>query len=206
MDNKQIILSVLLIFFISSCDFLPFFGGEQNETSFPQTVSQWAISATASDSAGGIHGGNIDDQSPTAATGMPDVEVCDDDLKAWVINSEDDGLHYLELEYYDPVYVTKVRVKETWNPGAITKIELLNGSEFVSVWEGTYNSRECPYWFERTFRSSFRNISLDMMDFKTNKVKLTVDTDVPGWNEIDAVELIGYDTKWYEYNGTMYFE
>jgi hypothetical protein len=40
-----------------------------------------------------------------------------------------------------------------------------------------------PRWFEPL---------LDRVDFETREIRLIVDTDrVPGWNEIDAVELIG---------------
>jgi len=207
--RKIYILGIIIMLTISSCTL---FGGGKEELQTPEAIYQWAESATASSAYGGIYGGGRNDQSAFSATGEPDVvwddsqEECMDSQNAWTIDAEDDGLHTLELKYYDPVYVSKVRIKETLGQGSVVKIELKDGEDYFTMWEGTYSSRECPYILEKSYSEPVGNYSnMGMTPFSTNTVKPTIDTDVPGWNEIDAVELIGYDTKWYIYNDTIWY-
>jgi hypothetical protein len=83
------------------------------------------------------------------------------------------------------VDISEIRVRETYNPGAIAKITafLPNGQE-VTIWEGTEPIAEAPV--DTAFSPLAR--------VQANSVKIYMDTRrVPGWNEIDAVELIGAD-------------
>jgi hypothetical protein len=202
---KKIILFISIIMLITACDQLGF--GKSTENLPPTARGQWADSATASDAAGGLFGGNSDDQSPSAAIGAPDVDVCDDSMSAWTTSQPNDGFHHLELKYYDKVYPKTIRIHETFNPGAIDRIELLNNNEYITVWDSKpYDYRKCPMWFETSFNGEFKeNITMDMLNFKTDTVKITIDTNkIDGWNEIDAVELIGYDNRWYNFNKSLY--
>ena len=203
----HLISITLVIILITGCTGL--FGGEEEEVLvLPTAIKQWAMKASASSAAGGLLGENRDDQSPFAATGESDVDECGDSLKAWVIEQEDDGMHWLELEFYDEVYVSQVRVKESWNPGSVAKIELKNDNEYVTMWEGVDNRRNppCPGFFEVNYEGQEGNISKTMSPFKAHTIKITLNTDVEGWNEIDAVQLVGYNERWYLFNNTVFFE
>jgi len=177
---------ILLLLIVSSCE-NTIFGSQNKEQALelPPEIKQWAITASASSAYGGILGENRDDQSPYAAT-------------------------WLELGYNEKVYISKIRIRETLGPGAVKRVEAQKGDEFILLWEGTDTNTACPGYFEITF-SEFtikdnRTKSKKMTDFNTNKIKITLNTDVPGWNEIDAVELIGYNKRWYVYNNTIIFE
>jgi hypothetical protein len=83
------------------------------------------------------------------------------------------------------VDIAEVRVRETYNPGAVSKITawLPNGSEVV-LWEGVEPQAAAPV--EMSFQVP--------AGVNARSVKVYLDTArVPGWNEIDAVELIGRD-------------
>ncbi len=77
---------------------------------------------------------------------------------------------------------------------------------YVTLWEGTDKAKPCPKELEVKYEQKEGNITKTMTSFMTNTVKITLDTDVKGWNEIDAVQLIGYELKWYMYNQTLFIE
>lgn len=212
MKKTYILLLLSLVVIISACSTLPFLNNDESGPQEPNVTTQWAFEATASSAYGGTLGKNIDDQSPYAATGAPDVTECVESKRAWTSRHEDDGLQWIELTYWDKVYVTGVKVHETYNPGFVRKIELKNGTginDYFTLWEGTYDpKRTCPYIFEAGFeyRDSNLNITRKMTPFDTDTIRITIDTNVKGWNEIDAVELTGYLENWYWYNKTLWYE
>jgi hypothetical protein len=121
------------------------------------------------------------------ATGAPDTRQAGDIPTAWASKNPDGGVEWLELDYERAVGVDSIRVMESHNPGAISKVALIrpDGGE-ETVWEGN-------------LADSARN-ELLQSDFKVpryvqgQKVRVYVDTGrVPGWNEIDAVQLVGKD-------------
>jgi hypothetical protein len=82
------------------------------------------------------------------------------------------------------VDVAEVRIRETYNPGAVTKVVgLVDGREQV-LWEGTEATAAAPREFvvRPAAKVTARSI---VVYLETSRV--------PGWNEIDAVELIGKD-------------
>jgi hypothetical protein len=85
------------------------------------------------------------------------------------------------------VHATGVRVRQTFNQGAIKQIELFdeNGQAYVA-WSGVdpaRGQRSDVTWF---------GIQFSATPFKTQRVRITLDSvAVKGWNEIDAVQLIG---------------
>ena len=119
------------------------------------------------------------------ATGEPDTLQAGDIPTAWAPLEQDGGEEWLKLEYERAVDIAEVRVRETHNPGAVSKVTafLANGTE-VTLWEGTEPPVTAPV------EMSFQVPSSGM----AKSVKVYLDTKrVPGWNEIDAVELIGRD-------------
>ena len=84
------------------------------------------------------------------------------------------------------VIPTGIEIYESYNPGAVVMIEVLdlNTDEWVIVWEGTADTagEEIAVF----------SPPLTAVDFATNQVRLTIDEpSVLGWNEIDAVKLLG---------------
>jgi hypothetical protein len=138
---------------------------------------QWAQTATASSEY------QHDAWSAMQATGKPDTVGPADARTAWASLTADGGEEWLELGYEVPVLPTRVRIHETYNPAAVVKIEARDGNGgWTILWKGRDPVREGAGWAELdvTARQPVRTI------------RITLDSaNVPGWNEIDAVELIG---------------
>src|SRR2546423_3906085 len=124
--------------------------------------------------------------SPEQVIGPPDTMQAGDMGTAWASGSPDGGVEWLKVDYLNDVTIAEVRVRETYNPGAIIKIAavLADGTETL-IWKGEEPRAEAPV--DRTFEAIQGNV-------RAKSVKIYLDTQkVPGWNEIDAVELIGTD-------------
>lgn len=122
---------------------------------------------------------------PEQATGEPDTFQAGDIPTAWASLEPDAGIQWLKLEYEKPVNLAEVHVRETLNPGAISKIAavLSNGQE-QTIWEGTEPAGTAPV--TKMFKAAGT--------VWTKSVVIYLDTDrVAGWNEIDAVEMVGHD-------------
>jgi len=122
---------------------------------------------------------------PEQAVGEPDTQQAGDIPTAWASREPDGGEEWLKLDYENPVDVAEVRVRETHNPGAISKVIAFapNGAE-VTIWEGTEPPSQAPV--EMSFQMPG--------NLNTKSIKVYLDTKrIPGWNEIDAVELVGRD-------------
>jgi hypothetical protein len=132
-------------------------------------------------------GGQLLDRSwgPEQVVGHANTDRAGDISTAWASRQPDGGEEWLHVNYDRPVDISEIRVRETYNPGAISKITALlpNGQE-ITVWEGVEPPATAPV--ETAFAPQTR--------VQANSVKIYMDTRrVPGWNEIDAVELIGSD-------------
>ena len=122
---------------------------------------------------------------PEQATGPADTPVAGDFPTAWAPRLQDGGEEWLRLEYEKPINLAEVHVYESYNPGAIAKLTafLMNGDE-VPIWEGVEPEANAPVI--RAFAMPFVA--------QVTAVKIYLDTKrVAGWNEIDAVEVIGRD-------------
>lgn len=150
-------------------------------------VIQWASGAKASSQY------REDRWTPEHMTGRPDVYPKYGDYDtAWVASTSDGGEEWAELFYDEAVYVKRIDVYETCNPGAIVKAEIIDetGSTHV-VWKG--RAQAAP---EESRIFSIDNINVDM---PARRVRLVLQTDqVPGWNEIDAVGLVSTRTMMQE--------
>jgi len=144
---------------------------------------QWAIQASASSSYNDAQG--TADWSANQATGAPNVEKYGDDGKAWTSKTPDGGIEWLDLKYPKPVHASEVRVRESCGSGAVIKIEVYDEQGAVhAVWQGNDPTTELNYLMVKFAKTTF----------KTDHVKVTLATNVvPGWNEIDAVQLVGTD-------------
>ena len=191
---------LLLLIVLASCSLLE---EEEQRAQSPQAIRQWATGASASSAFGGLLSTERDDQSPYAATGQPDVQVCDDSRRAWAPEAEDAGMQWLELTYDQELYVSSIRIHENFGPGAVARIELEDAGQYRTVWQGTDMNDECPGVFQVTLREEISNVTWQMTNFDTDTVRIYLDTRVEGWNEIDAVEMIGYEQRWTIRNDTL---
>ncbi len=122
--------------------------------------------------------------SALQATGAPDTPIDGDHGTAWASKGPDMGHVTLELAYDRAVRVDAVRIHETLAPGAVAKVEAMGvDGRWDTLWEGTSLVRPSPSWFEPPVAATA---------YATSRLRITLDTDrVAGWNEIDAVELVG---------------
>jgi hypothetical protein len=151
---------------------------------------QWASEATASSSYNnGFPGGAPDRLKGTAgwsawqATGVPNVEEYRDSGKAWTPATPDSGVEWLDLKYDKAVHASEVRIRESLGSGAVIKVELFDeaGTPHLT-WSGNDPTRGLNYLI----------IKFKPTEYRSNRCKVTLATNViPGWNEIDAVQLVG---------------
>jgi hypothetical protein len=144
---------------------------------------EWAIQATASSTYNDAQG--TAGWSPNQATGAPNVDKYGDDGAAWTSKTPDGGIEWLDLKYPRPVHATEVRVRESCGSGAVIKIEVYDEQGGAhAVWQGNDPTTELNYLM----------VKFPKTTFKTDRVKVTLATNVvAGWNEIDAVQLVGTD-------------
>lgn len=143
-------------------------------------IRQWAVSATAST--------EYDNPSWAAfqAAGAPNVPECADDGRAWA-SSTSDSAEWIELTYAVPVAPAEINIHQTYNPTQIVKVEFIasDGSGY-EVWSGSPQAQsQCPY---------VMNLSVNLgPGIRGQTVRILIDQSVLGlgWNEIDAVELVG---------------
>jgi hypothetical protein len=144
---------------------------------------QWAIQATASSAYQDNQGASA--WSANQATGAPNVDKYADDGKAWTSKTPDGGIEWLDLKYPRPVHAEEIRVRESFGSGAVIKIEVFDEQNTAhTVWAGNDPTTDLNYLMVKCPKTTF----------KTDRVKVTIATNIiPGWNEIDAVQLVGTD-------------
>jgi hypothetical protein len=122
---------------------------------------------------------------PEQAAGPPDTMQAGDISTAWASAQQDAGEEWLKLDYERAVDIAEVRVRETYNPGAISKVSaFLEDGREVTLWEGTEPPSQAPV--EMSFQVPSATVA--------KSVKVYLDTArVPGWNEIDAVAIVARD-------------
>jgi hypothetical protein len=120
--------------------------------------------------------------------GEPNTPKHGDISSAWAPMAQNGGTEWLEVGFDNPVSLAEINVHETYNPGAISQIAVMmpDGSERV-IWEGEFSSDDAvPGIVERAFQVD--------QEITADSVRIYMDTTrVSGWNEIDAVELVGTD-------------
>ena len=145
-----------------------------NPLIYTKTLSQWASKARASSQY------SSSGWSAQQAIGEPNTSQCGDNNTAWAPESRGSGPEWLELSFDTPVYVTQLRVYETYNSGCIYKVEFVDVyEEKHTAWQGK-DTTTCPGWFE---------IKLVQTRYLVKSVILY--TQIEGYEEIDAVELTG---------------
>jgi hypothetical protein len=126
--------------------------------------------------------------APADATGEPNTlaDAGGDYSTAWASLTEDDQDEWLQLTYKNSVTPTAILVYETFNPGALIKVTAFDGDREKTLWEG-----KDPVQVQNGKGIAQIPVS---PSFPVKKVKLYIaSTQVPGWNEIDAVGLRSAD-------------
>jgi hypothetical protein len=122
---------------------------------------------------------------PEQIVGPPDTDHAGDLPTAWAsLQADGSGAEWLWAGFDRPVWVAEVRIRESFNPGAISKVTAKVGDQEIVLWEGTATGGRAPRDFVIPVT---QNIS-------AQSVVVYLDSDrVAGWNEIDAIELVGRD-------------
>jgi len=86
--------------------------------------------------------------------------------------------------FIQPVFASAIEVYETLNPGAITRVSVRNlDGQLQDVWTGVDANDTCP---------AVLRIDFDELPFAVNSVRVELNTAlVPGFNQLDAIKLIG---------------
>lgn len=136
------------------------------------TIRQWAASAVASSEY--MQG----DWSAKQAVGPPDSGETDS-RTAWAAMEADGGTEWLKLGFTLAVTPSRVRIHENLTPGGIVRIDGVGeDGAHRTLWEGRDPGES---WFEA-----------DVSGPPVTGLVVVLDTRLhPGWEEIDAVELIG---------------
>ena len=123
---------------------------------------------------------------PEQVVGPPNTFDAGDYPTAWAPSSSQGGRdEWLQVNYDRAVEISEVRVHETYNPGAVARLVAMGpgGGETV-IWEGVMPPGQAPV--ESAFAVP--------PGTQTRAVRIYFDrTRAPGWNEIDAVELVARD-------------
>ena len=117
------------------------------------------------------------------AAGPPDANPNVDDSKAWATKRGDMGVQWIELTYDPPLRASRVRIFEVNSAGAVVEIQVTDTrGQKRTAWRGN----------DPTAKPGVFDVRIDAGGAKVAKVRVILDTDRrPGWNEIDAVELLG---------------
>jgi len=148
-------------------------------THFPTEVSQWASSVVGFSSQYSTPA-----YGAVQALGAPDTGSCGDLSTAWAPLSDSDAPEYLHLKYSTPVYATGIRVHETFVGGFIKAIEVVETDGTHHTVSMYTDNTSCGGWYDLSFKATSYRVD-----------EVIIHTAVSGWEEIDAVELLGYLTQ-----------
>jgi hypothetical protein len=146
-----------------------------------EEMRQWASLATATSEYGSQN------WSAAQATGAPDTASCGDYGTAWASSSET-GIDELMVFFEIPVLPTQINIYQTYNPGAIASVTLLlaGTGDGIPVPNSADPGTACPGVFTISVPEGLVQQPVDGLAILVDQSNHT------GWNEIDAVELVGY--------------
>lgn len=107
-----------------------------------------------------------------------------DHANAWASLGADDREEWIEVGYAQPVHASAVEVYETYNPGAVSAIELVTASgERVTAYQGA------PAATGLTTHKLRAELGCTSEPIVAVRVRLA-SPQVAGWNELDAIGLV----------------
>jgi hypothetical protein len=143
-------------------------------------IRQWAVTAEASSEYANP------EWSANQVVGPPNTEKCGDFQTAWA-SAGSDSIAWLEVRFPLAVNVTSVNIIQTFNPNQVRKVEVaLAGGERIEIYNQPPQQIDqiCPFTL---------SIPVYELEGFYDTVIVTVDQEELGlgWNQIDAVELLG---------------
>ncbi|MFZ4827781.1 MAG: hypothetical protein ACOYLB_10530 [Phototrophicaceae bacterium] len=143
-------------------------------------IRQWASTAKGSTQF------SATDWSAQQATGAPNSLTCADAATAWASATVADN-ERLILRYDEAVYPTQVNIFQNYGRGSIVSVAIMTeGGQEIALANSQDTDTSCPGVF---------SLAIPPMTERVNGVIVYVDQVAMGeWNEIDAVELVGYAT------------
>lgn len=160
--------------------------GEYDEPDFDGFVAQWKQVETDAEVVAALGGSGAAAEAPSwsakKAIGPPDAQSERDDPNAWASKHADMGLQWLQLTYASPMRANGVRIFECDARGAVAEILARTPQgAWTTLWRGTVNVPQGPLV-----------ISFPLTAFEVRTIRIVLDTNrTKGWNEVDAVELLG---------------
>ena len=107
-----------------------------------------------------------------------------DNANAWASLGADDQDEWIEVGFAQPMQASAVEIYETFNPGSISAIELIDaGGEHRTAYQGA------PGATGKTANKLRAEITCTGSPIVAVRVKLA-SAMVPGWNELDAIGLV----------------
>ena len=102
------------------------------------------------------------------------------------------SLEFLEFEVEDEMFITEVRIFETFCPGGVFKIALWNKN--VNSWETVYLGKPYDSNCRLMERSRVFAPTLAVTNYKTKRVRIDFDLrkSPSGWTEIDGILIRGF--------------
>ncbi|CAB5495947.1 hypothetical protein THERMOT_413 [Bathymodiolus thermophilus thioautotrophic gill symbiont] len=153
---------------------------------------QWAISAIASSQSANYNANQV--------IGAPDSSLTLGDNEAKVENSwaehgdDRSKINTITLTYDTEVFIQKIVVREVFNSGDISRVEVFKDGDFTTIYtkSGTAETGGKMTGVVEG-KVSDTEITLDsMLSYKSEKIRISVgSTSVNEFNLIDAVQLVG---------------
>jgi hypothetical protein len=151
------------------------FAGEPVDQLLPQLLDEVKVAGRSNASAKGW--------SVEQLLGAPDTADCGDAGTAWASLQQDEPVEWIEVDFAELRRPLAIIVRETFNPGAVVRIEAADvRGRWRVVWEGDDPAPACP-----------RNlvVGLGRGAFPTASVRVVLESSkVAGWNEIDAIGML----------------
>lgn len=135
---------------------------------------------------------SADAWSAKKALGAPDVYPGGgDNENAWASESADDRAEWLEVGFARPRSISAVHIYETFNPGAVGRVELITTSgRRIEVTESRSSSSSADSEVGEN-ESVLRVAPVACTSEPIAAVRVHVDSKrVEGWNEIDAIGVV----------------
>jgi hypothetical protein len=145
-----------------------------------EQIRQWAIEAEA----------NSEYANPEWAAiqviGAPDTKRCGDYQTAWA-TAGSDSIAWLDVKFPVAVHVTAINIIQSFNPNQVVKVELMGLFDRpIEIYNQppVQVDQPCPYTLP---------IPIDKTEGRFDTIRITLDQSILGlgWNQIDAVELVG---------------
>jgi len=117
--------------------------------------------------------------------GAPNVYPAHGDLQlAWAARDPDAPVEFIEVGFAQPMRASALSIVETFNPGAVSEVELVTTSgKRITI------QREVG---PAGAQARVNEVAFACTDEPIASVRVTLASrEVPGWNEIDAIGLVG---------------